>query len=82
MSKGLKVEKQNGGRRIAIGDIHGCSKTFKLLIENEIQLNKNDQLFLLGDYIDKGKRSKEVLDYILHLIESGFSVFPLMGNHE
>ncbi len=82
MSKGLKIEKQGEGRRIAIGDIHGCSKTLQLLIENEIQLHKKDQLFLLGDYIDKGKRSKEVLEYILKLIKSGFSIFPLMGNHE
>lgn len=82
MSIGLKIEKRNEGRRIAIGDIHGCSKTFQCLIENKIQLNKNDQLFLLGDYIDKGKRSREVLNYILQLIESGYSIFPLMGNHE
>lgn len=82
MSKGLKIEKQGEGRRIAIGDIHGCSKTFQVLIENKIQLNKKDQLFLLGDYIDKGKRSKEVLEYILKLIKNGYSIFPLMGNHE
>lgn len=82
MKKGIKIEKPSTGRRIAIGDIHGCFKTFKSLVENKIQLKKADQLFLLGDYIDKGKRNKEVLDYILKLIKNGFSIFPLMGNHE
>lgn len=82
MKKGLKIEKQPSGRRIAIGDIHGCAKTFQFLIENKIALKKEDQLFLLGDYIDKGKKSKEVLEYILELKQNGFSIFPLMGNHE
>jgi len=82
LKKGLKIEKPTIGRRIAIGDIHGCFKTFKSLLENKIRLKKEDQLFLLGDYIDKGKRNKEVLDYILELIKNQFSVFPLMGNHE
>jgi len=60
LKKGVKIEKPSIGRRIAIGDIHGCFKTFKSLLENKIRLKEEDQLFLLGDYIDKGKRNKEV----------------------
>lgn len=82
MKKGVKIENPKNGRRIVIGDIHGCSRTFKSLLEDQIYLSKEDQLFLLGDYIDKGERNKEVLDYILELIKNGFSIFPLMGNHE
>lgn len=70
------------GRRIAIGDIHGCYYTFKNLLENEIKIEKGDQLFLLGDYINRGNNSAKVLDYILILISEGFSIFPLRGNHE
>jgi len=66
----------------AIGDIHGCFDSFKELVENKIQLQKNDKLILLGDYIDRGDKSKEVIDFIMELQEKGFDVVPLMGNHE
>lgn len=69
-------------RLFAIGDIHGCFESLKELVENKIQLQKNDKLFLLGDYIDRGYKSKEVVDYIIELQENGFDVIPLMGNHE
>lgn len=69
-------------RAFAIGDIHGCHKTFSMLVENGIRLKKNDTLFLLGDYIDRGPDSKAVIDYILDLIDKGYDVRPLIGNHE
>ncbi len=69
------------GIQYVISDIHGCIQTFKALVE-KINLKKDDQLFLLGDYIDRGKDSKAVIDYILELQQNGFQVFPIMGNHE
>jgi serine/threonine protein phosphatase 1 len=77
-----KVPFTFNGRRFAVGDIHGCYKTFRSLIENKIELTQYDQLFLLGDYIHKGPRSKDTLNYILKLIKRGYKVFPLRGNHE
>ena len=59
-----------------------CFYTFKKLIEEKIQLSKLDQLFLLGDYIDRGPRNREVLDYILTLMDEGYKIYPLIGNHE
>jgi len=76
------IPKTSKGSPFAIADIHGCSKTFRNLVENKIQLNKNDQLFLLGDYINRGPDSKGVLDFILELKEQNFQVFSLRGNHE
>ena len=66
----------------AISDIHGCLKTFRSLLENGIKLRKTDNLYLLGDYVNKGPDSKGVLDYMLSLKESGFNVFCLRGNHD
>lgn len=63
-------------------DIHGCCQTFRYMTEQVIYLQKNDKLFLLGDYIDRGPDSKGVIDYILQLIEAGFDVTCLRGNHE
>lgn len=72
---------ENGGRRLVITDIHGCALTFERLIE-KIGLTTEDQLFLLGDFINRGPRSQQVIDKILQLEEGGYNIFPLMGNHE
>lgn len=69
-------------RLFAIGDIHGCFDALKNLIEHKIMLNRNDKLILLGDFIDRGKQSKEVVDLIINLLRKGFDIVPLMGNHE
>ncbi len=69
-------------RLFAIGDIHGCFDSLKELVKNKIQLQKDDKLILLGDYIDRSDKSKEVIDFIMELQEKGFDVVPLMGNHE
>jgi serine/threonine protein phosphatase 1 len=64
--------------RIAIGDIHGCCRTLQALLE-KIKLQEGDELYLLGDYIDRGPDSKGVLDTIMHL---PCKVVALKGNHE
>ena len=69
-------------RLFAIGDIHGCFDSLKELIEHKIHLQKNDKLILLGDYIDRGDKSKEVIDFIIKLQEDGYDLVPLLGNHE
>jgi serine/threonine protein phosphatase 1 len=69
-------------RSFAISDIHGCFKTFRFLIEGMLKLEKSDNLYLLGDYIDRGMDSKGVLDYILHLSSENYRVTVLKGNHE
>ena len=69
-------------RLFAIGDIHGCFNTFRTLLEQKIQIREGDKIILLGDYIDRGTQSREVIDYIIDLKEKGFDIVPLLGNHE
>lgn len=69
-------------RLIANGDTRGCYDSLKELLENHIQLQKKDKLVLLGDYIDRGRKSKEVVDFLIELLQNGYEVIPLMGNHE
>jgi serine/threonine protein phosphatase 1 len=64
-----------------ISDIHGCAATFKALLQ-QINFSKEDELYLLGDYIDRGPDSKGVIDHIWALQASGHQVFCLRGNHE
>jgi len=68
--------------RYAISDIHGCCLTFKKLLFDTLKLQKTDELYLLGDYIDRGPDSKGVIDLILKLKEEDYQVQCLMGNHE
>ena len=79
------TEKQNSSfsrRRFAVGDIHGCYKTLRKMVEEVLLLKPEDTLYLMGDYIDRGPDCVGVLDYLMHLRESGFDIQPLMGNHE
>ena len=69
-------------RLFAIGDIHGCFEQLQLLIEDKICLRKEDQLILLGDYIDRGTQSKEVVDFIIDQEDRGYNIIALLGNHE
>jgi serine/threonine protein phosphatase 1 len=65
--------------KYVIGDIHGEYKKIKLLIENK--LGSISELVFIGDYIDKGNKSKDVIEYLLKLDETYNCVF-LKGNHE
>ncbi len=69
-------------KKWVIPDIHGCVRTLKTLIENQIKPNKNDQLIFLGDYIDRGPDSKGVIDFIMELESNDYYITALKGNHE
>ncbi|MHC2992243.1 serine/threonine protein phosphatase, partial [Pontibacter sp. HJ8] len=68
--------------RYAITDIHGCSRTFKALVLEQLGLKKKDELYLLGDFVNKGPDSKGVLDFIMHLQKQHYQVHCLRGNHD
>ena len=70
------------GRLFAISDIHGCFRPFHELVVKVIDLKKSDRLILLGDYIDRGDQSREVVDFILDLKTRGYDIITLTGNHE
>jgi serine/threonine protein phosphatase 1 len=61
-----------------IGDIHGELKLLERLLENVLKFDP-DHILFVGDYIDRGPHSREVVDLIMQL-ETGITC--LMGNHE
>jgi serine/threonine protein phosphatase 1 len=69
-------------KRWVIPDIHGCVNTLKALIEEQIRPAFTDELYFLGDYIDRGPESRAVIDYIRALQKNKYLVTPLKGNHE
>ncbi|OFZ46459.1 MAG: hypothetical protein A2381_01995 [Bdellovibrionales bacterium RIFOXYB1_FULL_37_110] len=68
------------GKLFAIGDIHGCNKELELLL-TRLPFKDSDTILFLGDYIDRGKDSKGVVNTILNLAKK-YNVITLMGNHE
>ena len=76
-----KITPKTTERRLAIGDIHGCFYTLESLLA-QINLQQNDQLFFLGDYINRGSHSAKVLDYLIALKNTNLNIFLLRGNHE
>ncbi len=69
-------------RKFAISDIHGCFRTFQILIEEKLKIEKDDVLYLLGDYLDKGPKQFSLINYIIDMQESGYQIHTIAGNHE
>lgn len=67
-------------RTIVIPDIHGMYDLFIELLK-KVNLSKKDKLILLGDYVDRGEKSKKVIDKIVKLMED-YDVVALKGNHD
>lgn len=68
------------GRSIAIGDIHGCALALDTLLD-AIAPTPDDELVFLGDLIDQGRDSREVIETLIAL-QSRTRVRLIMGNHE
>lgn len=69
-------------KKWVIPDIHGYVNTLTALIEEKIKPDRSDELYFLGDYIDRGPGIKEVLDYLRNFKNDGYLVTTLKGNHE
>jgi serine/threonine protein phosphatase 1 len=70
------------GNRIVIPDIHGCFYTLEALLKDVHPSPQKDQLIFLGDYVNKGPRSKEVLDFLISLKKSQPNTIFIKGNHD
>ena len=70
----------------AIGDIHGRYDLLKQLhtkiMEHSKQFEGEHTIITLGDYIDRGPQSKEVVEFLMKNPFEGFKHVYLRGNHE
>lgn len=62
---------------LLVGDVHGCVEELMLLLERAKQTSHIDKVILLGDLINKGPYSFEVLT-----LAKKENFICLMGNHE
>ncbi|EPD52312.1 hypothetical protein HMPREF1210_01665 [Paenisporosarcina sp. HGH0030] len=68
-------------RILAISDIHGCLDEFKELLTLVNYDSAKDDLILLGDYMDRGRYSKDVIYFVKELVERQKAI-ALKGNHD
>lgn len=76
-----------GQRVYAIGDVHGRADLLERLIDlieiDDAARGPADiQLIFLGDLIDRGTRSAQVVETVGHLLRSSGQVRLIKGNHE
>jgi serine/threonine protein phosphatase 1 len=79
-----------GGRVIyAIGDVHGRADLLSPLVRTiaddaaAMHLDEKPVLILLGDYVDRGNASRDVIDQVIALqADPRFDCRALKGNHE
>ena len=67
-------------RVMAIGDIHGCLRALDVLLA-AVDLQPDDQLVTLGDYVDRGPDSAGVLERLIGLKQT-HQLVALRGNHD
>lgn len=68
-------------RKLVISDIHGCYDEFNKLLGLVHYDSSKDDLILLGDYVDRGKDSKKVVNFVRELVDT-YGAIALRGNHD
>lgn len=68
---------RRGRMTYLISDIHGCYKQFQALLA-KIAFTDDDELFILGDAVDRGPEPMQTLRYIMEHP----NMTLIMGNHE
>jgi bis(5'-nucleosyl)-tetraphosphatase (symmetrical) len=64
-------------RILIIGDVHGCLDEFKELIETCEKKEEIEEIYQVGDLVNKGPKSLEVIDYVIKK-----KVKCILGNHD
>jgi serine/threonine protein phosphatase 1 len=71
------------GRSVVVGDIHGELATLERLWRRLPPLDAQDTLIFLGDYVDRGRDSRGVVDFLRKLpLATPAKLVLLCGNHE
>lgn len=70
----------------AIGDVHGCYEALirakQIIYDDSAKYSGPVLLVLLGDYIDRGAQSKEVIEHLSRPVTGKITQIALCGNHD
>ena len=72
---------KSSGRLYAIGDIHGCADELEAILK-AIAPKQGDTVVFVGDYVDRGPASCDVIELALELERTKAETVFLKGNHE
>ena len=79
--EGNLVSPENPGRFVFVGDTHGDLNASRTVFER--YFDDRTSLVFLGDYVDRGEKSEENVNYLLEKkVDNPDRVFLLQGNHE
>ena len=75
------ARKKSQGRLFAVGDIHGCPDELRAILK-KIAPREGDTVVFVGDYVDRGPSSRDVVEQLLELNDGPAECVFLKGNHE
>ena len=67
-----------GGRRLVVGDIHGCMKQLEAVLSKSSFDPGRDTLHALGDFCDRGHENLAVIGFLMSLD----GLVAVAGNHD
>jgi len=74
------VELPKQGYAVFVGDTHGDIQASRLVVRQYAK--KGHCIVFLGDYVDRGEKSKENIDFLLSSQKQYPGIILLAGNHE
>lgn len=75
------IEIKEANKVIFVGDTHGDLEASQKVIKEHLRLG--NKIVFLGDYVDRGPKSRENLDFLLETkTKHPNQIFLLQGNHE
>src|SRR5208282_2251365 len=77
----MAKKRKSNGRLFAIGDIHGCPDELGAILRR-IAPRADDTVVFVGDYVDRGPSSRDVVEQLLEFARGPAEVVFLKGNHE
>lgn len=76
----------DGARLYAVGDVHGRDDLLQRLLHaiaaDAAESNAQKSIVFLGDYVDRGPQSKEVVERLIGLDLPDWRIVRLRGNHD
>ena len=80
----FRWRRRSVSRTYAIADLHGRFDLLKMAFDaiSKHTAGVDFKIITLGDYIDRGPESRQIIDHLMEAQEMGVPLVCLKGNHE